>query len=123
MILADTSVWTEHLRRGESRLAELLEEGDVCVHPMVLGELACGLMPNRGEVLELLRRLPRAQVATDDEALHLIDERRLMGRGIGWVDVHLIAATLLMSDARLWTKDARLAQAAARLFLNYEPNR
>ncbi len=111
MILVDTSVWVEHLRRGLPRLATLLQEGEVLIHPWVIGELACGNLRNRGDVLELLQGLPAAVVASDSEVLLLIEREQLMGRGIGYVDAHLLASTKL-SHAQLWTQDRRLAALA-----------
>lgn len=115
MILVDTSIWAGHFRQTDPTLMGLLDVGLVLTHPMVTGELACGNLPRRAEVLELLRELPAAPPATDEEALLLIEERRLMGRGIGYVDVHLLASALLAGDASLWTADARLAAAAGSL--------
>jgi predicted nucleic acid-binding protein len=114
VILVDTSVWVEHLRRGSPRLRRLLEEGDVLNHPFVTGELACGSLARRAEVLGLLRALPAPTVATDDEAFDLVDANGLHGRGIGWIDVHLVASARL-SGAWLWTLDRRLASEARRL--------
>ena len=111
MILVDTSVWVEHLRHGLPRLATLLQEGEVLIHPWVIGELACGNLRNRQQVLELLQGLPVATVASDAEVLLLIERDRLMGRGIGYVDVHLLASARL-SYCRLWTQDRRLAAVA-----------
>ncbi|MFW6731445.1 MAG: type II toxin-antitoxin system VapC family toxin [Synechococcus sp.] len=111
MILVDTSVWVEHLRRGLPRLATLLQEGEVLIHPWVIGELACGTLSNRREVLELLQGLPVATVASDAEVLLLIERDKLMGRGIGYVDAHLLASARL-SHCRLWTQDRRLAAVA-----------
>ena len=111
MILVDTSVWVEHLRRGLPRLATLLQDGKVLIHPWVIGELACGNLRNRSQVLELLRGLPAATVASDREVLLLIERDRLMGRGIGYVDAHLLASARL-SHRRLWTQDRRLAAVA-----------
>ena len=111
MILIDTSVWVEHLRRGLPRLATLLQDGEVLIHPWVIGELACGNLRNRQPVLELLHGLPAATVASDAEVLLLIERDRLMGRGIAYVDTHLLASARL-SHARLWTQDRRLAAAA-----------
>lgn len=111
MILVDTSVWVEHLRHGLPRLATLLLEGEVLIHPWVIGELACGNLRNRSQVLELLQGLPAATVARDAEVLLLIERERLMGRGIGYVDAHLLASALL-SHCRLWTQDRRLAAEA-----------
>ena len=121
MILVDTSVWVEHLRRGLPALAEVLDQGLVLVHPFVVGELACGNLENRREILDLLAALPVAVGATDDEVLHLLEERRLMGRGIGWVDAHLLASALL-SEAPLWTRDRRLAEAALHLGIEFRPD-
>ena len=111
MILADTSVWVDHLRRGNARLVETLEASVVLCHPFVIGELACGTLRNRASVLALLGELPQATVAGHDEVLTLLQARRLMGRGLGYVDVCLLAAALL-DGATLWTRDKRLAQAA-----------
>ena len=119
MILVDTSVWVDHLRDGAPALAAALEQGSVLMHPFVLGELACGNLKNRGEVLRLLGDLPAAPLATDPEALDYIERRALMGRGIGYVDVHLLASAALAGAARLWTRDKRLAAVAADLKLAY----
>ncbi|MBA2565057.1 MAG: PIN domain-containing protein [Gemmatimonadetes bacterium] len=117
MILVDSSVWVDHLRGGEPALVSALGAGRVLMHPFVLGELACGNLRNRREVLGLLRRLPSAPTVTDSEALGFLEDHALMGRGIGYVDVHLLAATALAGAARLWTRDQRLAAVAARLKL------
>jgi predicted nucleic acid-binding protein len=111
VILVDTSVWVEHLRHGLPRLATLLQEGEVMIHPWVIGELACGNLRNRSQVLELLQGLPAATVASDAEVLVLIERDRLMGRGIGYIDAHLLASARL-SHCRLWTQDRRLAAVA-----------
>ena len=114
MILVDTSVWVDHLRRGNDRLRELLEEGEVLTHRFVIGELACGNLKNRAEILELLASLPEAKIAEQHEVLHVIAGHRLPGRGVGWVDAHLLTAALLNSS-RLWTLDKPLAKAARAL--------
>jgi predicted nucleic acid-binding protein len=111
VILVDTSVWVEHLRRGLPRLATLLQDGKVLIHPWVIGELACGNLRNRGDVLELLQGLPAAVVASDSEVLLLIEREQLMGLGIGYVDAHLLASAKL-SHTKLWTQDRRLAALA-----------
>lgn len=113
MILVDTSVWIGHLRAGEPELAGRLEAGLVLMHPFVTGELACGNLRNREEVLGLLDRLPRAPVATDAEVRLFIEQHALMCRGLGYVDMHLLASAALASPARFWTKDRRLAAAAS----------
>lgn len=117
MILVDTSVWIDHLRQADRGLVQALEAGQVLVHPFVVGELACGGLANRVEVLKLLQTLPQAQVATHEEALGFIERRRLMGRGIGYVDVHLLASVALDGAATLRTRDRRLAAVAADLAL------
>lgn len=119
MILVDTSVWVDHLRDGTPALAAALEQGRVLMHPFILGELACGNLKNRGEVLQLLGELPAAPMATDPEALDFIEWRALMGRGIGYVDVHLLASVALAGTAQFWTRDKRLAAVAADLELAY----
>ncbi len=119
MILVDTSVWIDHLRAGEEKLVALLDTSQVLMHPSVLGELACGNLRNREEVLGLLRDLPRVSIATDDEVLFFIERHALMGRGIGYVDVHLLAATMLGGSAQLWTRDKRLRTIADSLALAY----
>jgi hypothetical protein len=108
VILVDTSVWVEHLRRGLPRLATLLQEGKVLIHSWVIGELACGNLRNRADALELLQGLPAAVVASDQEVLLMIKQNQLMGRGIGYVDAHMLASAKL-SHCQLWTQDRRLA--------------
>jgi predicted nucleic acid-binding protein len=120
VILVDTSVWVEHLRSGHAALAKELGAGRVLAHPFVVGELACGTLKNRREVLDLLNRLPSAPMATHAEALGFLEQRALMGRGIGFVDVHLLASAALAAPARLWTRDRRLAAVATALHLAYE---
>ena len=117
MILADTSVWVDHLRKGAPALAVALERAGVLMHPFVRGELACGNLKNRGEVLRLLGELPAAPLATDAEVLNFTERRALMGRGLGYIDVHLLASVALAGSARLWTRDKRLATVATALNL------
>jgi predicted nucleic acid-binding protein len=114
MILVDTSIWIGHLRKGNDALALFLEQGRVVTHPFVIGELACGSIANRHEVLRLLEALPGIGVAEHAEVLHLIERKRLLGQGIGWIDAHL-AASALLARARLWTADRRLLRAAESL--------
>ena len=114
MTLADTSVWVDHLRKGSRRLSALLDDGLVVCHPFVIGELACGNMRNAARVLSLLAALPSATAAGHDEALRLVSERKLRGKGLGWIDVHLLASCLL-TGCTLWTKDMALAAAARTL--------
>jgi predicted nucleic acid-binding protein len=114
VILVDTSVWVDHLRRGNRGLAEALEGNLVVSHPFVIGKLACGSIRRRAEVLSLLERLDAVPVVANAEARRLVDERRLMGRGIGWVDVHLLASSLV-ARVQLWSLDRRLASIAREL--------
>lgn len=120
MVLVDTSVWVNHLRKGNTRLRELLGRGLVFCHPFVVGELACGHLKHRQRVLSLLKALPSAPRAEDDEVLQFIEKRALTGVGLGLVDVHLLASAIL-SDAVLWTEDRRLKAAANRLGIGYDP--
>jgi predicted nucleic acid-binding protein len=115
LILVDTSVWVDHFRRGDAGLAELLGHGKVLIHPFVIGEMACGNLPTRRATLDLLQHLPCAVVADTDEVLGFIERRSLHGKGIGYVDVHLLASTALTADARLWTRDTRLRATAEAL--------
>ncbi len=117
MILVDTSIWIEHLRKGHASLQHLLMEGAVLGHPWVVGELALGHLSRRREVLGLLSRLPAATVVTPDEVVRFIEHHQLIGLGVGFVDVALLAATQITPDASFWTGDRRLAEAASRLGL------
>ena len=118
MILVDTSVWIDHLRRGDAHLMATLLAGHVLIHPWVIGEIACGTLRERGQVLDLLRSLPLSPVALEDEVLFFIEQYALMGRGIGYVDIHLLASAQL-AGARLWTRDKRLAVVANELGVAY----
>ncbi|MBZ5623162.1 MAG: PIN domain-containing protein [Acidobacteriia bacterium] len=111
MVLVDTSVWVGHFRKNDTALAQLLIKTSVLMHPFVLGELACGHLRNRAAVLSDLEALPVAVQATNEEVLRLIEERRLWGQGIGWVDTHLLASALL-SNCSLWTLDEKLDRTA-----------
>ena len=119
MILVDTSVWVDHLRHGEPSLGRELEEGNVLMHPFVLGELACGNLKDRAVVLKLLGDLPAAPSLSNQEVLAFIESRQIMGRGVGWIDVHLLASAILADSARLWTRDRRLAEVAGELRLEF----
>ena len=114
MILVDTSVWIEHLRVGSQRLKSLLLDEQVLCHPFVVGELACGILQRRSEILSMLKALPEAQLLEHEEVLSFLEARRLYGRGIGWVDAHLLASTLL-TVCGLWTMDKPLRRAATAL--------
>ncbi|MEO8348817.1 MAG: PIN domain-containing protein [Acidobacteriota bacterium] len=116
-MLVDTSVWVDHLRRGNPRLEALLRDGLVLVHPFVLGELSLGRLRKRAEILGLLAEMPPAETAGHDEVLEFVDRHGLAGSGVGWVDVHLLVSAVL-SRVPLWTLDRRLAVAARRLALS-----
>jgi hypothetical protein len=113
-MLADTSVWVDHFRRGNPMLVASLERGEVVAHPYIIGELACGQMKTRRQVIEMLSALPSAPVVSHEEAMHFLESHHLAGSGLGWIDVHLLAAATA-ADVRLWTLDARLADANRRV--------
>ncbi len=114
-ILVDTSVWVDHLRKKEPHLVALLEHNQVLMHPMIRGELACGYSHNRDQILSLFKDLPQAFEATHDEALYCLDMHKLSGKGVGFVDLNLLASTLLTKNALLWTRDRRLQKLALSL--------
>ena len=119
MILVDTSVWVEHLRVGNEALSRLLDDRQVWAHPFIVGELACGNLEDRSEILSRLGHLPSVPVATHSEVLFFIERNRLTGLGIGYVDLHLLAAVALAPPARLWTRDRRLEAVADGLQCAY----
>ena len=120
MLLVDTSVWVRHFREGDPDLEKLLNGGEVMCHPYIVGELACGNLKNRKEVLSLLRLLPPATLANHEEILQFIEENRLMGKGLGYVDVHLSASAVL-SGVQMWTYDRRLNEANEAVGIRYKP--
>lgn len=115
MILADTSVWVDHLRRGNRKLAELLQIRRILSHPFVIGELSLGYLAPRDQILKDLQDLPQCTVASDEEVLGLIEHNRLFGQGIGYIDAHLIAAVRLTAGSALWTLDNRLNRVSETL--------
>ena len=117
MILADTSVWIDHLRRSLPALGDLLNDGQVLMHRAVLGEIALGSLRQRDMLIRTLADLPRADAADDDEVLGFITRHQIFGLGIGWIDAHLLAAARLSRDTKLWTRDRRLRAAAETLGL------
>lgn len=121
MILVDTSIWVDHLRGRHNTLAALLDTNQVLAHSWVIGEIALGHVAQRAEIIGLLSRLPQAIVATPVEVMTLVERHRLYGLGIGYVDSQLLASTRLTAHAQLWTKDARLAEAAVRLGCAVDP--
>ncbi len=119
MVLVDTSIWVSHFRKGDHHLQELLVDEQVLCHPFIIGELACGGLKNRKEIIALLKALPGAITAETDEILEFIEHQKLIGVGIGLVDVHLLASTLL-TKALLWTSERSLRAAATRLDILYK---
>jgi len=120
MLLADTSIWIDHFRRSDFRLAQFLEQGDVAMHPFVIGELLLGHVPKIAEMIDDLNTLPKAVVASADEVLKFIADRKLSRSGIGYVDAHLLAAAALTPETLIWTRDKRLRAAAQSLSLAAE---
>ena len=114
MILVDTSVWVDHFRRGEAQLTTILTSNAAVMHPFVMGEIACGSLADRALILGLLQELPSAIVANSEEVLGFIDRHELFGKGIGYVDVHLLASAVL-GNIKLWTRDKRLSVVAYEL--------
>lgn len=119
MVLVDTSVWISHLRDGNKDLETLLIEEEVICHPFVIGELACGNIKNRDEILTLLQTLPTAKEATHDEVLQFIDKSKLHGKGMGYIDLHLLSSALL-SEVTLWTLDKKLDNETKKLGIKHE---
>ncbi|WP_421760378.1 type II toxin-antitoxin system VapC family toxin [Devosia sp.] len=115
MILADTSVWADHLRLSDTRLAELLADGQIIMHAFVLGEIALGFLRQRASILALMQELPAMHMSEPEEVLSLIEGQRLIGAGIGYVDAHLLASSIATPNCQLWTRDKRLLNVASRL--------
>jgi predicted nucleic acid-binding protein len=119
-MLVDTSVWVDHFRHRDPLLVDLLESGDVECHPFIIGELACGRLRRRTEILALLHDFPQTPIIESDEALAFLETEKLTGSGLGWIDVHLLASTRL-GGTQLWSGDRRLAAVARRLGLSGQP--
>ena len=119
MVLVDTSIWVAHFRQGSRQLEKLLMDAEVMCHPFIIGELACGNLKNRTEIISLLQSLPMAPTIEFDEFLFFIDRNQLMGKGVGLVDVHLLASAQL-TGVPLWTADKRLKSAADQLALTFK---
>ena len=120
MILVDTSIWVAHLRQGSRQLEKLLMDAEVMCHPFIIGELACGNLQNRNEIVSLLQSLPITLTIEFDEFLFFMDRNQLMGKGVAFVDVHLLASAQL-TGVPLWTADKRLKSAADQLELSFNP--
>lgn len=118
MILVDTSIWIDHFRHTEPQLVQLLDQGDVVMHPFVLGELALGHVPGIAGMIDDLSRLAQATAASSDEVLKFIMDRKLSGLGVGYVDAHLLASAALTPEMLIWTRDKRLLAVARSLSLS-----
>ncbi|MBM4329790.1 MAG: PIN domain nuclease [Deltaproteobacteria bacterium] len=118
MVLVDTSVWVSHLRYGNEELQKLLYDGEVVCHPFIVGELACGNLKHRHEILTYLQSLPMMILSEDEEVLKFIKNNQLMGKGLGYIDVHLIASAVLTS-VLLWTLDKTLNKFTEKISINY----
>jgi predicted nucleic acid-binding protein len=118
MVLVDTSVWVSHLREGNVGLEKLLNDGEVVCHPFIVGELACGNLRNRYEIFSYLQSLPMTILAEDDEVLKFIEDNQLMGKGLGYIDVHLMASAVL-TDVSLWTLDKTLDKLTKKIGIHY----
>jgi len=118
MILVDTSVWIDHFHHSDEDLIELLLSNQVCIHPFILGELSCGNLSNRKEVLSLLRTLKNIDLVLDEEVFFLIEERKLFGKGLGFIDIHLLASAMI-HHVPIWTRDNALKRVAGELGINY----
>ncbi len=119
MVLVDTSVWVSHLRETHAGLVALLNDGAVACHPFIVGELACGGLKNRAVILTLLEALPIAPPVEHQEVLLFIEKQELMGKGLGYIDVHLLASAVLIGFP-IWTFDKKLEQAARALSHSYQ---
>jgi hypothetical protein len=118
MILVDTSVWIDHFHHSDERLSELLLSNKVCIHPFIIGEPSCGNISNREEVLSLLRALPKIDMVLDEEVYTFLEKRKLYGKGLGFIDIHLLASALV-HNVVIWTRDKSLKRIARELEINY----
>ena len=119
MIILDTSVWIDHTRENNDHLFELFEEGEILVHPFMIGEVALGSLRDHDKIIASLLEMPSSRVASDTEVLSLIRNRFLAGSGIGYVDAHLLASTRLTPETLLWTRDKRLRRVAEAMGVAY----
>ena len=117
MILVDTSIWINHFNKSNAGLIGLLNSAKVCIHPFIIGDLSCGNISNRSEILSLLKSLPIIETALDDEVFTLIENKKLYGIGLGFIDVHLLTSALI-HDVKIWTTDKSLQKASINLGIN-----
>ena len=120
MVLVDTSVWIDHLRNNNQTLSWLLERNLVVIHPLIIGELACGNLNNRTELLRLWQSLESLPTLTDEETLFFIEKNQLMGKGVGYIDIQLLASIKLSKGVKLWTLDKRLTAIAEQRNLGWD---
>ena len=120
MVLADTSIWVEHLRKGNSDLSILLRDGNIFCHPFVIGELACENIKNRNKSLNYLQHLPSCTNVSNEEVLTFLEKRKLMGKGLGLIDAHLLSSALI-SKTLIWTLDKPLREIATSLKISFRP--
>ena len=118
MILVDTSVWIDHFHHSDQNLKELLLGNQVCIHPFILGELSCGNISNRKEILSLLRTLRSIDLALDEEVFLFIEERKLYGKGLGFIDIHILASAII-NHVPIWTRDKSLKRVAGELGVDF----
>ena len=118
-ILVDTSVWIKHLREGDQNLTQLLEQGSVACHPFIIGEIACGGIKNRNEIINLLNDLPSTEILDHADIMGFIENRKIMNKGIGYIDVYLLGSALV-SDTPIWTFDKALRKIAIQLSIVYD---
>lgn len=121
MVIVDTSIWIDHLGKADERLQQLLLNGQVLMHPYIIGELACGNLKPRGEILDMLAMLPAAPLAQDHEVLYFLEANQFYGQGIGYVDAHILSSVALLRTATLWTRDKRLGNLAQKIGLAFQP--
>lgn len=121
MVVVDTSIWIDHLAKADERLQQLLLNGQVLMHPYIIGELACGNLKPRDEILEMLAVLPAAPLAQDHEVLYFLNANQFYRQGIGYVDAHILSSVALLRTATLWTRDKRLSHLAQKIGLAFQP--
>lgn len=119
MILIDTSVWISFFNKGNQELKRLLEEGEVVIHDMIIGELACGNFKNRGEIFTLLNQIPRTQSSTFDEIIYFIEKNKIYGKGLGYIDCALLVSSILF-ETKIWTNDKSLKEVAKSFGYSYK---
>jgi len=119
-VLVDTSVWIDHFRAEKEILADLLRHSRVLIHPLVVGELACGNLENRSTVIGYLTDLPSSPVAKHDEVMEFIAMRKAYGKGVGYADMHLLASVILAPGVMLWSADKRLVRLAEDHDVSYK---